>query len=193
MSDTQLETDKKLLTELKQGKVEAFEELYSRYFKMAASFVQNNGGSSEDTKDIFQEALFVLVKKLRQPDFQLTAKLGTYTFSIVRHLWLKRLRQKGNYQLVDQDKQLESIPLNDNDIEVKQEMEHKHELIAKTMANLKVECRQIILASYYEKLSHAEIAEKLGYAVKFVRVKLHRCMESLRKMVHKHPSIKSLN
>ena len=183
MNEIQLETDEQLILALRLGKARAFDELYTRYFKMAASFVQNNGGSGEDTKDIFQETLFVLVKKLRQPDFQLTAKLSTYTFSIVRHLWLKRIRQKGNYQLVDQDKELETIPLNDSDIEVKQETEQKHELIAKTMANLKEECRQIILASYYEKLSHAEIAEKLGYAVKFVRVKLHRCMGSLRKMV----------
>ncbi len=192
MGEVPLEADKKLLLELKQGKVQAFDELYARYFKMAASFVQNNGGNGEDTKDVFQETLFVLVKKLRQPDFQLTAKLSTYIFSIVRHLWLKRLRQRGRYQLVEQNQQLETIPLNDSDLVVKQEMEQKHELIAQTMAKLKAECRQIILASYYEKLPQAEIAEKFGYAVKFVRVKLHRCMESLRKMVHDLPGVRAL-
>lgn len=192
MSEAQLEQDKKLLLELKKGKIQAFEELYARYFKMAASFVQNNGGSGEDTKDVFQETLFVLVKKLRQPDFQLTAKLSTYTFSIVRHLWLKRLRQRGHYQLIEKDNQLETIPINEGDMEVKQEMERKHELIAQTMAKLNVECRQIILASYYEKQPHTEIAEKLGYAVKFVRVKLHRCMENLRKMVRKQAGVQPL-
>lgn len=184
------ETD--LVDALRNGEASAFEELYARYFKMAASFVQKNQGSDDDARDIFQETLFILVKKLRQADFQLTAKLGTYLYSIIRHLWLKRLKKKGRFQLAPQDDQEEKIAITDNEIEVKEQFERKHELMADVLETLKEDCRKIILKSFYEKRSHKEIAEIMGYTAQFVRVKLHRCMERFRKQVRSHPDFENV-
>ena len=61
------------------------------------------------------------------------------------------------------------------------EMEKKHNHIAEVLKSMKVECRNIIEASFYKKLSGSEIAQLLGYTESFVKVKKFRCLEELRR------------
>ncbi|MCB0640920.1 MAG: sigma-70 family RNA polymerase sigma factor [Phaeodactylibacter sp.] len=188
----EIETAQALVDGLKKGDRTAFEEVYRQYFKMAASFVQNNRGTAEDARDIFQEMLFILVKKLRDPEFVLSSKLGTYMYSIIRHLWLKRLNKQQKLQVTDEEG-LEPVPVTDEEIDLKQSYERKHELMAKVLQRLKEDCKKIILSSFYEKRKHAEIADYMGISPAFVRVKLHRCMEQFRKDVRNHPDFKTLD
>ena len=192
MSTNSSISDEELVEALKKGETSAFEQVYAQYFRMAASFVQQNHGDDEEARDTFQEMLFVLVKKLREKDFHLSSKLGTYIYSIIRHLWLRRLKKRGNFQLMDLNEQQDSIAITDDEIEVKKEVERKHELMANVLESLKDDCKKIILSSFYEKKSHKEIAEIMDYTLAFVRVKLHRCMESFRKKVRNHPDYNAL-
>ncbi len=191
MSEKLSAEEQELVASLRLGKVGAFEELYARYYKMVASFVQNNSGDDEDTKDLFQEMLFILVKKLREPDFQLTSKLGTYIYAVARHLWLRRLKQRGRIQLSVQEEEQERIDLTDEEIRVKEEFERKHELMASVLETLKEDCRKVILAAFYQKRSHKEIAQMMDYTLQFVKVKMHRCMGNFRKKVQSRPEFKT--
>ena len=78
------------------------------------------------------------------------------------------------------------IVIDDNELEVKQEYEKKHQLLAKLLDELKEDCKKIIIASFYKKLSHKAIAELMGFSTAFVKVKLHRCMDSFRKKARQH-------
>lgn len=192
MTKQRPETENAIINALKAGEERGFEEVYRRYFRLAASFIQNNNGDSSDAEDIFQEMLFILVKKMRSPDFQLTAKLSTYIFSIIRNLWLQRLRKKGLTSLEPFDAGQEFLLFEEDELEVKKAFEQKHQLVASIFKDLKEDCKKIINASFYKKWSHAEIAERMDYSSNFVRVKLHRCMESLRKKVKEHPDYKNI-
>lgn len=186
---TKISTQKEqpLIKGLRLGKSEAFEQVYRDYYRMVAGMIQKNSGSEEEIEDVFQETLFILVKKLRQPDFKLTAKLGTFLYSISRNLWMQRLQKKGKSPLVSLPEEAnEFVAIDDEEIAVKKEHEKKHELIAKILETLKADCKNIIIASFYKKMSHQEIAAEMDYSKQFVRVKLHRCMEGLRKRVRQH-------
>ena len=185
-------TEADLIAALKKGDRNAFNLVYKNYYRMAAGFINNNNGSEDDIADIFQEMLFILVKKLRQKDFQLSAKLSTYIYSIIRNLWLQRLKKKGRGETSIEENMENHLVLDDEELEVKKQHEKKHELMAKVLETLKTECRDIIMASFYKKLSHQSIAEQMGYKPAFVRVKLHRCMEGFRKKVRQDPDFKAL-
>ena len=86
-------TDDILLVQLKTGDNASFQLLYKFYFPSVASYVKQNMGNTEDAEDIFQEAILVLLQKVRQPDFILTSALKTYLYAIAKNLWLKRLRK----------------------------------------------------------------------------------------------------
>jgi RNA polymerase sigma factor (sigma-70 family) len=85
-------TDNELLYLLKTEENASFGVLYKFYFPSVSSYVRKNKGSGEDAEDIFQEAILVLLNKVRETDFVLTSSLKTYLFAISKNLWLKRLR-----------------------------------------------------------------------------------------------------
>ena len=50
---------------------------------MVQSLIINNNGSSDDARDIFQEAVIVLYEKARTGTFELNCQLKTYLYSVM--------------------------------------------------------------------------------------------------------------
>ena len=48
------------------------EFVYQKYFPMIESFVLHNQGSSEQAKDVFQEAMIIVYKKIREGRLELS-------------------------------------------------------------------------------------------------------------------------
>ncbi len=87
-----MSTNTDIIVDLREESNFAFGELYKNYFKSINHFVLNNNGSTSDAEDIFQDTMLILIQKLRQDDFQLSASIKTYITAIAKHLWLKKLR-----------------------------------------------------------------------------------------------------
>ena len=58
---------------------------------MMEKYIITNSGSRADAQDVFQDAMYVLIKKAEKLDFELTSKLSTFLFGIGKNLWLKQL------------------------------------------------------------------------------------------------------
>ena len=84
--------DGELIKALAAGENQAFKQVYRQGFSLVAALILKNGGKEEDAQDVFQEVLFVLVKKLRDPDFQLSCALNTYLYAVARNIWKSRNR-----------------------------------------------------------------------------------------------------
>lgn len=177
-------TDRELLELLKQEQSLAFKKVYHRYYKMVAVYITKNSGSREDVEDIFQDALFVLVKKVREPDFKLTAKLGTYLYGIVEKIWLNKLR--GEKSIIPIDEMEEELEMEEGGILEKERVEAKHQLIKMVFKELPEACQTLLKTYYYEKQSLKKIAEQMGYTSYFIKVKKHRCMNEFKKRVEDH-------
>jgi DNA-directed RNA polymerase specialized sigma24 family protein len=83
--------DSELITHVKAEENHAFSLLHKFYFPSISYHIRQNNGSKEDAEDIFQEAIIVLLQKIREADFVLTSSLKTYLFAISKNLWFKRL------------------------------------------------------------------------------------------------------
>src|SRR5579872_5820157 len=70
--------------------------------------IRNNGGNRQDAEDIFQEALIILCRKVRETDFVLTAQLSTYLFRVCHLLWKDELRKKKH--VVHGDAEVSELP-----------------------------------------------------------------------------------
>ncbi len=173
-----------LLTAIKNSENAAFEHLYRAYYIMVANYVKKNQGNEDDARDIFQEVVFIFYKKLRgDPNFELTVEIGTYLYAIAQNLWLTNLRKKNSVTIMDDESSISDSIEDVDAMEEHLEMERKHNHIANALKSLKEECRNIIEAAFYKKLSGSEIAQLLGYTESFVKVKKFRCLEELRKKV----------
>jgi DNA-directed RNA polymerase specialized sigma24 family protein len=83
-------SDNILIEQLKKEDNTSFELLYQMVFPSVKHYITQHQGKVEDAEDIFQEAVIVLLQKVRTPNFVLTASLKTYLFAIAKNSWLKR-------------------------------------------------------------------------------------------------------
>ncbi len=68
------------------------EEIYRKYSGKMAAFIKKNQGSSDDARDIFQEALITIMKQARKKDFVLTCPFEAYLYLVCRGKWLNELK-----------------------------------------------------------------------------------------------------
>ncbi|MCP4442894.1 MAG: sigma-70 family RNA polymerase sigma factor [Aureispira sp.] len=174
-----------LLKQLKLGNQQAYEKLYYLAFKSCANLVLKNNGSRNDAEDIFQEALYIFLLKIREPNFELSCKISTYLYAITSKLWLKQLHKKSKqpYTLVVDEIQ-EKLP----DVSIEQEEEDlNQELLILAMQTLdsfgKEECKQLLKLYYFDRFSLQSIADILGYSPKYTKKKKANCLKYLKKAI----------
>ena len=108
--------EQSFIEQLKSEQSKAYEVLYQDSFKSVSRFVCNNNGCVDDAHDVFQEAMLVLVHKIRNDKFKLSASIGTYVMAVCKYVWLNKLRHNNSVHSLDNwlqynDKQLEEVIL----------------------------------------------------------------------------------
>lgn len=184
-------TDQTLVEALRKGAPHAFDEVYRQYYRMVEDLVLRLNGTRNDAKDVFQDGLFVLVKKLREPDFRLTAKLSTFLYAINRNLWLK-MNGKSGREVSYENSDLANFVFAENEA-LPMSPDAEEALIStmnQKLQELEEGCRSVLMLAFYQQCSHAEIAGRLGYTEQFVKVKKFRCLEYLRKLLKHTPAFK---
>jgi len=182
---TTTQYDPILLDQLRQGSPQAFESLYRKYYRMVAKLVSDFHAPQVDAQDVFQDLLFVMVKKIRDPQFTLTAKMSTLIFAIAKNIILKKTGKHIEFT-ADETTILQhsaNLPDTDTDLVDEETLEARLLFVREKLDEMEPDCRQIILLSFYEKLPQTQIAEMMQYSDSFVKVKKFRCLEQLRKLV----------
>jgi RNA polymerase sigma factor (sigma-70 family) len=189
----ELPIDNDFVVKLRTGSPSAFDELYKRYYRMVEDMVLKYRGSADEAQDVFQETLFVFVKKLREPDFTLTSKASTFLYAIARNLYLKKAGKSGHEVSVDHQQFVFAEPTDPlTDGLSHEEKDSLLQLMNEQLGKLEADCRAVITYSFYQNLNHAQIAALTGYTEAFVKVKKFRCLEYLRKLVKAAPAFKNL-
>ena len=170
-----------LLKGLAQNDSKAVETLYKSHFTMIQHFVENNNGSFDDARDVFQEAMIALYEKVQLDSFVLTCQIKTYLFSICKHLWLKRLQQMGKY----------SSPLSENEESISIEMdmgqiEKKDAAFAimdRALNSLGEPCKSLLEGYYLNKKGMQELASEFGYTnADNAKNQKYKCLMRLKKL-----------
>lgn len=166
-----------LLKSDKHGK--AFVALYSHYPKVE-KLIKRNGGSKDDSKDVYQEALIILYKKVTEGNFTLTSSLGTYLYSVCRYLWMDQQRKQGKVFTETFTEENEDIAF--EEMSKGAEQEAKLQLAEKALASLGEKCKEILMLFYVRKSPMSEIAKLLGYSSEnTAKNQKYKCLESARK------------
>ena len=170
-----------LLKGLAQNDSKAVETLYKSHFTMIQHFVENNNGSFDDARDVFQEAMIALYEKVQLDSFVLTCQIKTYLFSICKHLWLKRLQQMGKY----------SSPLSENEESISIEMDMGQiekkdaafEIMDRALNSLGEPCKSLLEGYYLNKKGMQELANEFGYTnADNAKNQKYKCLMRLKKL-----------
>lgn len=175
-------SEEKLLSGIKSCSDDVIKYLYTNNFPKAKKLVDEQAIKGVETKDLFHEALIVLIENVRHGKFKGESKVETYLMSILKFKFYAQLRKdKKN----DPEKVFEKYEHTEI-LEVEQEHSNKMEKLAKGLKELTGECERILTRYYYENLSLKEIATDMEYTDAYVRVKKSRCMKKLRQIISKN-------
>jgi RNA polymerase sigma factor (sigma-70 family) len=169
-----------IIDDLKGENNQAYGELYKAYFGMVEYFILNNNGRTDDAEDIFQDTMIVLLEKLRQDDFMLTASIKTYIMAIAKNLWFKRLRyahRETEFTTVHDNKFYEEIEL---------AIENEKTYVDKLQSYLhKItkHCQGLIHDMFFKEKAVEEIQKEYGYATKHnLQNQKYKCVQQIKKM-----------
>ncbi|SEO13280.1 DNA-directed RNA polymerase specialized sigma subunit, sigma24 family [Mucilaginibacter gossypiicola] len=150
-------------------------ELYKSAFPTLAKYVSKMGGSFDDAKDVFHDALVIYYEKTVNGELLVHAGEKAYLLGIAKHLWFKKFRNGSNNLSLDScdfdlaDEANEQLSTN--------KLMHYLETAGK-------KCMELLSAFYYHKLPMKEVAGLFGYAgERSATVQKYKCIEKVRKTV----------
>jgi RNA polymerase sigma factor (sigma-70 family) len=182
-----LYTEQQLLNDLAKGDRNATEHIYKQHYKIISSWINQNGGTTTDASDVFQEAMVILYEKSKLEDFRLTCKVGTYLFAISKHLWYKKLEkaQKQPRLLGDDIGADGQDWAYEDDINSYKEKEMHYRSLDQALDQLGEPCRSLLRAFYHHDKSMQEIATEFGYTnPDNAKTQKYKCLNRLRKIFY---------
>jgi len=152
-------------------------ELYQQAFPMAARYMSRMGGSFEEAKDIFQDALVIYYEQVVVAEAAPRQNARAYLLGISKHLWNKRFKEKSRDVSLDTSDRLNIEP----DPEY-QEVSASRLLRLLHTAGRK--CMELLSAFYYEKLPMEELAKRYGFSgPRSATVQKFKCLEKVKHTV----------
>ena len=170
-----------LLKGLAANDRKAIETIYRVHYSMIQTLVINNNGTSDDARDIFQEAIIVLYEKAKSGSFELHAQLKTYIYAVCRRLWLKKLAHNARFS-GDLANASETIAT-DDDLEMYDQRTEDFEMMEQALQHLGEPCKELLESYYIRKKNMSEIAKEFGYTnADNAKNQKYKCLMRLKKI-----------
>lgn len=183
--------EESLLEGIRLNDTDTLEYIYKKFYPSVKTFIVLNSGNDDDAKDIFQESIIVIFRRLKDESFTITCSFKTYIFSISKNLWLKELeRRKIERNKIHYN---EGFDTSDCDIDepVSTEKFDRYKLYQTHFLSLSKDCQKV-LRLFLDKVPLKEIASIMGYASeKYAKKRKYQCKEMLIKRITNDPYYKN--
>lgn len=153
---------------------EFFTRLYKKAFPVVAKYISLRGGSFDEAKDVFHDALVIYYEKTVQQVLDNYIDETAYIVGIAKHLWLKKFRD-GKHVL----------PLDGVDVSLTEEEEElSTNRILRFLTRAGNRCMELLKSFYYDEAPLNEIAETFGFSgVRSATVQKYKCLEKVRETI----------
>jgi DNA-directed RNA polymerase specialized sigma24 family protein len=153
-----------------------FMQLYQQAFPLVAKYVRDMGGSFDEAKDVFQDALVIYYEKIAAANLQLQYSERSYLLGIARHCWAKK--NKENNRLTALPGSLDNMAM-----EPDAGSTATNKLLDLLQASGK-KCMELLRAFYFDKLPMHKMAALFGFASqRSATVQKYKCLEKVRDIV----------
>ncbi|AHM58378.1 sigma-70 family RNA polymerase sigma factor [Flammeovirgaceae bacterium 311] len=132
------------------------------------------GGTLEESRDIFQDALVIYYEKSLQPHFSPALAAEPYILGIAKHLWIRKFRKQA---------QMVSLTELENTISIPEDYfpAVDDQRLLSFLERSGRKCLNLLKAFYYESLPMKEIATVFGFSTdRSATVQKYKCLEKVR-------------
>ena len=159
----------------------AFADIFQHFAPRVKSYMLKLGSVDEVAEELAQQTLLKVWRKAQLFDPE-KAAASTWIFRIARNLRIDTLRKQKHF--FDDDYDLEGIVDEQEDAEDKVSREQKSHNITLALSALPQEQTRIIRLSFYDGLSHSEIANQLEIPLGTVKSRIRLAFGHLRKNLY---------
>lgn len=187
-------TEAPLLTRLRSGDAEAFEELVRTHSGRMLSVARRYLDCEQDARDAVQEALVSAFKAIG--DFNGNSQLSTWLHRIVVNCALMKLRSRGRRPEECLDDLLPTFDETGHRVEPgpawcehpeeKMERTERAALVRRCIMMLPAGHRNVLMLRDIEELDTEETARVLGITENAAKIRLHRARQALRTLLDPH-------
>jgi len=178
------------LSGIKAGDPTVLRQLYQSMFPLVGKMVQEQGGTDEDARDVFQEATIVLFNKSKSPEFSIDFQFNTYFSAVCRNIWSNKRTKKSNSGVTINEEV--TLLADGSDLELDFITMERQRVLDKAFLLLGADCQKL-LRLFFEKVSMGEIAEKMGFASEgYARRRKFQCKDRLVELVKQQPQYQEL-
>ena len=167
--------------------------LYEHYFEDAATEIKLRGGSDDDAADMFQEAVLILIEKIKTGKFRQESSIKTFLVGIARNLWLfeKRTRERrSSREMLYTISEGSDINTEDLDIGERIFSKSNTDVIQTLFKQVGEVCSKILIGFYYENSSMKNLLQRFHFDNEQVlRNRKSRCMKKLKKLLTDQPEL----
>jgi len=188
LKDNHTATNAEYLQGITSNDPSVLKQIYSQSLPAVVKYVKNNSGTLEDAKDIFQEGILMIYRKVISKQLTLTTDFHLFLFMVCKRIWLKKLRRKDRKEVTIEE--LEEFSIEDN-IEDRLLKSRKWKLFNKQFDLLGEECRKV-LKMFFAGKSGKDIAEVMNYSVDYAKRKKYKCKLNLTNLIKKDPEYQHL-
>jgi RNA polymerase sigma factor (sigma-70 family) len=167
--------------------------IYEQYYYKVNAFVRKNNGSSADVKDVFQEAIIIIYRKLKENGLSIqNGAFEIYFFSVCRFLWLKGLEKRK----MEKERLQEVLPFDgdiyDDNLSNLVEKNERFLLYQKHFRGISSDCQKI-LQMFFDKVPIREIARIMGFkSENYVKSRKFKCKELLVERIKQDKEYKKI-
>jgi RNA polymerase sigma factor (sigma-70 family) len=183
-------TDKDIISDLKKGNDNAvLTFLYKEVFPKVKYYIKANKGNEEEAKDIFQDAVLIFYKKVKQNTLEEPVNVTAYICLVSKNLWINRVKKINRTTEIQGEVYTEP----EEDLLGNIIIEEKRNALTGLMAQVGEECQKLMKYFIYDNMSMREIATLMGYSSENVAKTYHyRCKQKLVQLVMKNKAMVNL-
>ena len=183
--------DKILIEGIKKQNEKVIAEIYNQYFPSIRQFIYRNNGNLEDARDIFNDAIMVVLQKVREDTLDLKCSLKTYIYAVCRNLWLKKIKSE-KIEMISYEEIEDTMYSAEVVEEELYNVNRAHLLFQKHLVRMNPTC-QNLLGSFLEGKSFREITEEFNFENEnYARKRKYRCVKLLIKRIKSDPDYNTI-
>lgn len=185
-----LKTEKqhRLIEAIGRNDQQALKFLYQSNYVKVERYIVSNSGSTQEAKDIFQDAFLALYQNIRANKFILNSEtaLEGYLFTIAKNKWKDHFRN-AKFKKTNRisDGLSATLTANDHSISEEDELQIKIDNAMEAFNKLGEECKELLTLFYFNKQSLREIANHQNLTEASARNKKYRCLQHLKSIAFK--------
>jgi DNA-directed RNA polymerase specialized sigma24 family protein len=150
-----------------------FERLYEAAFPKVASYISRKGGTFEDAKDTFHDALVIYYEQRKRITLQHSEEY--YILGIAKHLWRRKFEKDSKQVSITSDAVAVSVPPDPTVNQLK--------LLA-LLERTGKRCLEILVSAYHHHKRKTDLAASLGLGnAHSASVQKYKCLEKVRDII----------